>query len=493
MRVLPRTAKRFHELLLNTTMRAKTSFLTSVDAGTTLNRFSQDLELIDNDLPMSIDQTIFQFFSVIVSAVFVFMGSGYVSAAIPFCILAIVLIQFYYLRTSRQLRLLDIEAKAPLFSHFLDTNNGLSCIRAYGWTQSYMERHYEALNTSQKPYYLLWCIQRWLTLVLDLLNAGVAILLVSVACTTQTGSTGFLGVALFNIVTFGSTLQSLVSQWTHLETALGAIARTRWYVSNVKDENLPDEGGEAPQGWPGHGTITFKAVSASYDSSVEPVLKDISFSISEGERIAICGRTGSGKSSLISTLARLLEITSGTISIDDIDISRIPREEVRKRLNTLPQEPFFLHGSVRENVDPQEIASDEVIVGALRAVGIWELFESSGGLAGRVNEDKLSHGQRQLFCLARAIVNPARILIIDEATSSIDSDTDMLIQRVFRDRFQGRTVIAVAHKLDTVLDFDRVIVLDKGRIVEVGNPQELLTMLKSAFYALYHSVSQVDG
>ncbi|KAH8672363.1 P-loop containing nucleoside triphosphate hydrolase protein [Ilyonectria robusta] len=476
MRVLPRTARRFHELLLNTTMRAKTSFLTSVDAGTTLNRFSQDLELIDNDLPMSIDQTIFQFFSVIVSAVFVFMGSGYVAAAIPFCILAVVLIQFYYLRTSRQLRLLDIEAKAPLFSHFLDTNNGLTCIRAYGWTQSYLERHYEALNASQKPYYLLWCIQRWLTLVLDLLNAGVAILLVSVACTTQTGSTGFLGVALFNIVTFGSTLQNLVSQWTRLETALGAIGRTRWYVSNVKDENLPDEGGEAPQGWPVHGTITFKAVSASYDSSVEPVLKDISLN-----------------SSLISTLAHLLEITSGTISIDDIDISTIPREEVRKRLNTLPQEPFFLHGSVRENVDPREIASDEDIVDALRAVGIWELFESSGGLDGQVNEEKLSHGQRQLFCLARAIVNPARILIIDEATSSIDSDTDMLIQRVLRVRFQSRTVIAVAHKLDTVLDFDRVIVLDKGRIVEVGNPQELLTMPESAFYALHHSVSQVVG
>lgn len=192
-------------------------------------------------------------------------------------------------------------------------------------------------------------------------------------------------------------------------------------------------------------------------------------------------------------MAHLLEITSGTISIDDIDISTIPREEVRKRLNTLPQEPFFLHGSVRENVDPREIASDEDIVDALRAVGIWELFESSGGLDGQVNEEKLSHGQRQLFCLARAIVNPARILIIDEATSSIDSDTDMLIQRVLRVRFQSRTVIAVAHKLDTVLDFDRVIVLDKGRIVEVGNPQELLTMPESAFYALHHSVSQVVG
>lgn len=192
-------------------------------------------------------------------------------------------------------------------------------------------------------------------------------------------------------------------------------------------------------------------------------------------------------------MARLLEITSGTISIDDINISTIPREEVRKRLNTLPQEPFFLHGSVRENVDPQETASDEGIVDALRAVGILGLFEPSDGLDSQINEDELSHAQRQLFCLARAIINPARILIIDEATSSIDSDTDVLIQRVLRDRFQGRTVIAVAHELDTVLDFDRVIVLDEGRTVEVGNPKELLIMPKPAFYALYHSVGQDGG
>lgn len=198
----------------------------------------------------------------------------------------------------------------------------------------------------------------------------------------------------------------------------------------------------------------------------------------------------SGKSSLISTILRMLEIDSGTITIDDVDISTIPRQEVRSRLNTFSQETFFLHGSVRENIDPLETASDERIIEVLHAVCMWDYFESRDGLDGDVEEEKLSHGQRQLFCLARAIIKPGRILIIDEATSSMDSETDDLMQRVLRKEFEGRTIIAIAHKLHTVLDFDRVMLLEKGRIVETGNPQELLETETSAFRALYKSLGE---
>ncbi|OBT89053.1 hypothetical protein VE02_02018 [Pseudogymnoascus sp. 03VT05] len=490
MVVLPKTGIRFHELLLSTTMQARTSFLTSTDAGTTLNRFSQDLELIDSDLPQSIDETVAQFLSVIVSAVFVFIGSGYVIAVLPLCIIALGLIQVYYLQTSRQLRLLDIEAKAPLFSQFLETVNGVACIRAYGWSEEYTEQNYNTLNRSQKPYYLLWCIQRWLTLVLDLLNAGVATLVVALATNFEGGSTGFLGVALFNIVIFSSTLQGLVTAWTQVETALGAINRIRSFILNVENENQEDEVGTVSDDWPERWAIVFDDISASYEASLGPVLKEISFSVQPGEKIAICGRTGSGKSSLISTILRMLEIDSGSITIDDVDISKIPRQEVRSRLNTLSQETFFLHGSVRENVDPLETASDERIIEVLRAVNMWDCFESRDGLDGDVEEEKLSHGQRQLFCLARAIIKPGQILIIDEATSSMDSETDELIQQVLRKEFEGRTIIAIAHKLHTVLDFDRVMLLEKGRIVETGNPQELLETETSAFRALYNSLGE---
>lgn len=309
---------------------------------------------------MAITQTIFEFLSAIFTAVLVFIGSGYIAATTPLCMLALFLIQFYYLRTSRQLRLLDIEAKAPLFSQFLETISGISSIRAYGWTEDYIQRNCQALNTSQKPYYLLWCIQRWLTLVLDLLNTGIAILLVSLATNLRTGSTTFLGTALFNVVIFSATLQTFVTQWTEVETALGAISRIRSYVNTVQDENLANEVNNVPTDWPAHGSITLKDLSASYESSAEPVLKEISLSVNAGEKVAICGRTGryvfccyhnlnsqclqitSGKSSLIAALLRIVEIDSGTISIDGIDISTIPRDEVRRRINTLSQDPFFL-------------------------------------------------------------------------------------------------------------------------------------------------------
>lgn len=487
MIVVPKTGTAFHGLLLETTMKATTSFLTSTDAGNTLNRFSQDLQLIDNDLPKSIDQTFFQFFSAIASAILVFIGSGWVAISIPACIVLLALIQAYYLRTSRQLRLLDIEAKAPVFSQFLETLGGVACIRAFGWTDSYKAKNVEVLNVSQKPYYLLWCIQRWLTLVLDLFVAGVAILLVALATTVNNGSTGYLGVALFQVVTFSTTLQTLVTEWTLTETAIGAVSRIRTFVATTKREDTSNESGDVEDTWPAQGTVEWKDVVASYESSTEPVLKGISLSVQAGEKVAICGRTGSGKSTLVSALLRMLDIQSGSISVAGTDVTTIPGQRVRDRLNTLPQEPFFLHGSVRENMDPAETASDEEIEKALTAVGLLEVMQQRGGLDEDIADETLSHGQRQLFCLARAMLQKSNILILDEAGSSVDAATDELMQKVLREQFGQHTIVSIAHKLDTILDFDRVVVLDHGRVAEIGKPRELLGRSGSAFGALYRS------
>ncbi|CAI6082463.1 unnamed protein product, partial [Clonostachys chloroleuca] len=460
--LLPKTSTKFHELLLGTTVHANTAFLTSTDAGQTTNRFSQDLQLIDHDLPMALDQTIINIFSVIVSSVLVFMGSGYTAASIPVCCVLLFIVQFFYLRTSRQLRLLNIEAKAPLFSQFLETLSGVSCIRAYGWTEDYIVQGYEVLDKSQRPYYLMGVIQRWLTLVLQLMVGGIGVLMVTFATTLPNGSAAFLGVALFKVIDFSSTLENFVSQWTMLETSLGAISRIRTFVEETKSEDLPHETDYVPFDWPQKGAVTFNNISASYSTSVEPVLKKIKITVEPGQKIAVCGRTGSGKSSLVSTLLRMLELEDGSINIDGIDISRIPRQEVRRRLNTLPQEPFFVRGTVRENADPLGVASDEDIIEGLKAARLWDSIEKEGGLDGELNEERLSHGQRQLFCLVRAVVKPGKIVIMDEATSSVDADTDELIQGIIRKSFSDRTLIVIAHKLDTVLDFDRVALLSKA-------------------------------
>ncbi|KFG85665.1 ABC transporter [Metarhizium anisopliae] len=411
--------------------------------------FSQDLQLVDNDLAHALDQTVVQLFTVVISAVLVFTGSGYLAATVPVCIFFVYMIQFYYLRTSRQLRIIDIEAKAPLFSQFLET-------------------------------------------LADLMVGGIAIILVAFATATAGGKTGYLGVALFGIINFSGTLQTLIAQWTQLETALGAISRIRSYVSNTPSENHGADTRHPPEGWPLSGTIEFSNVSASYQSSQEPVLKDVNLSINAGEKVAICGRTGSGKTSLISTLLRLLELDTGSVTIDGVDISTIPRQEVRLRLNTLPQEPFFLQASIRDNVDLLHLSDDESIIAALRSVNLWQMLEERGGLDEMISEELLSHGQRQLFCLARAIVKPSSIVIIDEATSSVNSDEEEIMERFLQDDFRGRTIIAVAHKLHTVLDFDRVVLMDKGHILENGNPRELLANSESAFHSLYMSLSTVS-
>lgn len=214
------------------------------------------------------------------------------AATIPACIAALYLIQFFYLRTSRQLRLLDIEAKAPLFSQFLEATGNISCIRAYGWSQAYLERSYNILDASQKPYYLMKSLQRWLNLVLNLLVAGLSIVLVAFATTIRGASTGFLGVALFNVLDFSANLRGLVAEWTQLEMTIGAINRIRSYKLDTKMEDLDGEKSSVPANWPSKGAITFHDVSASYESSAGKVLRHIDLSITQGEKVAICGRTG---------------------------------------------------------------------------------------------------------------------------------------------------------------------------------------------------------
>ncbi|KAM3435751.1 hypothetical protein NHJ13734_005395 [Beauveria thailandica] len=359
LKIVPKMMVEFHRRLLTTTTNATTRFITSKDTGTILNRFSQDLNLIDSELPT-----------------LGFIGSSYVGAAIPLCIGALYIIQLYYLRTSRQLRLLDIEFKAPLFSLFVESIEGLASIRAYNWSHHYMQRSIDILNSSQKPYYLIWQVPR-------------------------------------------------------------------------------------------------------------PVLQDINLEIKSGERLAICGRTGSDKSSCVSCLFRMLDPDTGSILIDGVDIAKAPRGELRMRLNTVPQQPFFLYGSVRENIDPLSKATDERLIEVLKTVQLWGIFEEHGGLDEDMDSDLLSHGQRQLFCLGRAMVRSGRILVLDD----VDADTDDMMHRIIHDEFEGQTVIAIAHKLDTILDFDRIVFLDKGKIAEIGAPRELLATEGSLFRAQYESAA----
>lgn len=230
-------------------------------------RFSQDLELIDEDLPSAFELTTNGAISCVLEGFLVFAGSSYLTmVVIPFCTLAIYYVAKFYVRTSRQIRLLEIEAKAPLFSQFLEVLGDLPSIRAYGWVNHYQHRNQVALGNSQRPYYMLYCIQRWLHLVLDLIVAAIAVIVIAVATSLRGNSTlGLLGIALFNIVRFSGTLQMLVTEWIGLETSIGAVSRIRSYVSFAKTEDQENETETVMESWPEQGGVEFASVSASYE------------------------------------------------------------------------------------------------------------------------------------------------------------------------------------------------------------------------------------
>ncbi|PVH80975.1 putative multidrug resistance protein [Cadophora sp. DSE1049] len=491
MNLMPRAAIRLHHILLQTVMHAPPSFFGNTDSGVVLNRFSQDMSLVDLQLPIATITVFGSLFGCIAQIALISTGSSYMALTIPFTLLTIYGIQNIYLKTSRQLRYLDLENKSPLFTHFMETLDGLATIRAFGWETKAKQAFDRHLDHSQRPYYMLLCIQRWLNLVLDLLVTALAVIVIALAVNLKsTTAAGLLGLSLNNILGFNKSLSTLVTSWTSLETSLGAVARVKTFAETTESEEKPDESYEPPAGWPSSGSIEIDNVSATYGSNIQ-ALNEITMSIKPGEKIGVCGRTGSGKTSLLNAILRVIPISSGSVTVDNVDINTVSPTVLRRSLTVVPQESFILPGTARVNADPLGLASDATIIAALRDVGIWDALEgrsvdSGSGLDTILLESPLSQGQQQLFGLARAMLRHSAVVIIDEGTSSVDSETDLLVQKVIREKFKDCTVICVAHRLHTIRDCDKIAVMDGGKLVEFDSPQELLAR-ESLFKDMYHA------
>ncbi|RAQ42669.1 ABC transporter [Aspergillus flavus] len=493
--IVPAASKNLHSIVLRACMSAPLSFLSNTETGVLVTRFSQDMRLVDMILPRGFISTGFQLFGALAQVAVVIASLPYVAAALPVLISVLVLVQRFYLRTSRQLRLLEIELKSPLYTHFIESLAGVITIRAFSWTHASTSRMLSMLDTAQKPFYLLLSIQRWLSLVLNLIVAALTVLIVGAALALRKHvDPGLLGVALVMMIDLGQVLSELIQNWTLLGTSLGAIARIKDFAESTPSEekDLGVQVQEPTPEWPRHGEIVFADTSIAYDCSegTKPVLDGISLHVHAGEKVGLCGKSGSGKSSLALSLLRLNEILSGKILIDGQDISLISRSSIRQRISCLSQEPFLFPGTIRQNADPLKMLASQDIISALQCVGVWNALlahhDGDGGpvLDAKLNEKALSQGQKQLFCLARALLKKSRILLLDEPTSSLDTDTDARVQKVIRESFSDCTVIMVAHRIHTLLDFDRVVVLDSGRIIESGHPRDLLGRPDGAFAKL---------
>lgn len=453
------------------------------------------MTLIDHDLPYSVIDFVLSLSNVFMSAILMCLSARYFAAVMPPVILFMWMLQKFYLRTSRQMRLLDLEAKSPLFSQFIESLSGLVTIRAFGWESVFEDQNLALLDTSQKPFYLLFCIQLWLELALDLSVAvlGTILMVLIVKLRSEVGA-GYVGLAILNVIAFSQWLSLVIRNWATLETSIGAIARIRDFVTHTASEDKPGEN-ERPKNadrglsWPSKGAIEFQNVNASYKEGEDQprVLRNLSLSIQPGQKIGVCGRSGSGKSSLLGTLLRMLEIDSQSrILIDGVDITHIPRQITRTALNAIPQEPFSTHGSVRANIDPSDTNGPEEIEQVLLRVELWHVVEAKGGLDAALDANFFSHGQRQLFCLARALLRKSKVILLDEVTSNVDVVSDALMQRIIRDEFADCTILAVAHRLETIIDFDRIAVIEDGELIEFDAPEALLKT-DSAFKELYES------
>ncbi|KAF4849717.1 ABC transporter atnG [Colletotrichum siamense] len=489
IRIINNTATGLHADLLRTSLKAPLSFFQSTNTGSITNRFSQDLNLVDMTLPSNAINFFTNSCACVIKLIILCVLGKYLASSIPLLVAVLFFVQRYYLRTSRQVRLLDIEAKAPMYTHFLETLKGVATIRAYGWESNFEAQASALLNRSQKPHYMLACIQQWLSLVLDLVVGALALIVVAMATSlTDKFTPGAVGVAMVLVLGFNSDLAVTIKNWTALETSIGAVSRIREFANETPSEERElGSNGFPPAGWPLKGAIKFENVTAGYTADAAATLKSLSLDISPGQRIAVCGSSGSGKTSLVLSLLQMIEVTDGRIFIDGIDLSTLERSKVRSHVNVIPQEPFFMPGTVRFNLDPHSRASSEGIKTALNKVGLLSRIGMTGGLDAELKAGGFSVGERQLLALARAIISNSQILVLDEATSSVDQETESMMQSIIDREFSEQTVISVIHRLRFVENYDKVLLLSRGEILEWDTPRSLL-MRDSEFQKFFTSM-----
>ncbi|XP_078503539.1 ATP-binding cassette sub-family C member 10-like isoform X2 [Lissotriton helveticus] len=480
-----------HERLLQRVMKTTVTFFNTTPMGRIINRFSSDLYHADKSLPNVLS-------SFLVSLFFLLGTVVVTSYILPWMILVMVplatlyfYIQQYYRHTSRELKRLCSITLSPIFIHFSETLTGLTTIRATRTTSRFEKENEEHLERNQRCRFASDTAMQWLDIRLQMIGVIVITAVAVIGIIQhqmQSGSPGLVGLALLYVLTLNTMLSDLIFYFTLTETMMVSVERIKEYSSEIPQE--PEE--EALQdasSWPTLGQVKFQNAFLSYRTGLPNALDGVDFTISPREKVGIVGRTGSGKSTIFMALFRMMELHKGQIHIDNINTRLVGLEMLRSKLAIIPQTPFLFSGTIRENLDPRGHHLTAELYQVLEQCHLKEVVARMGGLNSEVGEQgkNFSVGQRQLVCLARALLTDAKVLCIDEATASVDQKTDQVLQQTIRERFGDKTVLTIAHRLDTIMDSDQVLVMQAGKVVEMGSPQVLCTMEDSAFYRLVHS------
>ncbi|EMC91328.1 hypothetical protein BAUCODRAFT_39495 [Baudoinia panamericana UAMH 10762] len=462
-------------------LRAPMSFFDTTPLGRITNRFSKDVDTMDNALTDAM-RMFFMTMAMILSVFILIIAYYYyfLVALVPLT-LAFLFSASYYRASAREIKRHEAVLRSVVFSRFGEAVSGVSTIRAYGLQKQFAQSVNEAVDDMDGAYFLTFANQRWLSTRLDavgnllVFTVGILVVTSRFAINPSTG-----GLVLSYILTIVQMIQFTVRQLAEVENNMNSTERIHYYGTKLEEE-APLHTIDVRPTWPEKGEVVFDNVEMRYRAGLPLVLKGLNMHVKGGERIGVVGRTGAGKSSIMSTLFRITELSGGSITIDGVDIAKIGLHDLRARLAIIPQDPTLFRGTIRSNLDPFDERTDLELWNALRQADLVGAEQSMEDEAGRIHLDTVvedeglnfSLGQRQLLALARALVRGSQIIVCDEATSSVDFETDQKIQRTIVRGFRGKTLLVIAHRLKTIISYDRILVMDAGNVAELDTPINL--------------------
>ncbi|OEJ88398.1 Bile pigment transporter 1 [Hanseniaspora osmophila] len=512
-----RASRLLHDRMASSVIRAPMQFFETTPIGRVTNRFTSDVSAVDQGLQFMLNFFFKSVLNYLTTVVVISYVMPWFLVLNTFLLIIYYYYQTYYVTLSRDLKRLTSVSFSPIMSGLSETLVGSTVINAFQHFDRFNFINFESVQFNINCVFNVRSTNRWLSVRLQIIG-GLIILFTSVAAcasinTSHPISAGLIGLLMAYAMQVSTSLLWIVRMAVQIETNIVSVERILEYCDLKSEKPLIIDEHRVPENWPSEGKIEFKDYTTSYRADLDPSLKKVSVEIKPREKVGIVGRTGAGKSTLTLALFRLLEAMEGKILIDGIDISEIGLTDLRSHLSIIPQDAQAFEGTIRYNVDPFNQYSDEEVMKALELSHLKPHIESMCKAELETSEESqkpnadpqpinkistdillkckvadngsnLSVGQRQLLCLSRALLNQSKILVLDEATAAVDMETDKIIQETIRSKFNERTILTIAHRIDTVLDSDKILVLDKGEIKEFDHPDKLLEDKSTIFYSL---------
>ncbi len=471
------SARDFHDRALAGMLHTKIRFFDATPAGRILNRFSRDVDSVERDLAWSFAEAVRAvLWTIGCLAVIIAVLPGTIALILP-TLLLYHRLQASYRATARETKRLHSITRSPRFAHFKETLQGLTVVRAFSKQEMFRDEFLRTLAENQRMFYAMCRVNRWFSIRIPLLSSLVSLgVVLGLTWAARRGAmgAGTVGLVLTYTLHFWGSLNWAIRAFSEAESRLTSVERLSRYAALEPEPRLLMENSVSEaHHWPLAGDIVFDRVRARYDEGLPEILRGVTFRVPQGTSMGIVGRTGSGKSTLFQVLFRLIDLSGGRILIDGHDIRSVPLEVLRRSVAIIPQDPILFQGRLRQNLDRFAIYTDEEIRAALRRLGLNAFITGLPGQLDTVvqeNGHNFSQGQRQLFCLARALLARAKIIVLDEATASVDVETDSLIQRAINHECRGISRLIIAHRTETLADCDQIVELADGIVVRQYQP-----------------------